>query len=65
MLPGNAKEHCSQVHEVLKQTQVSNHFMTVNPANDHKKLEQFSQELFREAAIQWLIETDQVDTSLS
>lgn len=65
MLPDDAKERRSQAHEALKQTRVGDHFTTVNPADDHKKLEPFSQEVFREAAIQWLIETDQVGTYIS
>ena len=60
MLPDDAKARRAEAHEALKQTRVGDHFTTVNPADDYKKLEPFSQELFRDAAIQWLIETDQV-----
>ena len=60
MLPDDAKARRAQAHEALKQTQVGDHFTTVDPANDHKKLDPFTQVLFKEAAIQWLVETDQV-----
>ena len=60
MLPDDAKARRAQAHEALKQTRVGNHFTTVDPANDHKKLDLFTQELFKEAAIQWLVKTDQV-----
>ncbi|KJA13111.1 hypothetical protein HYPSUDRAFT_118035, partial [Hypholoma sublateritium FD-334 SS-4] len=59
MLPDDAKARRTEAHEALKQTRVGDHFTTVDPADDYKKLEPFSQDLFRDAAIQWLIETDQ------
>ncbi|KJA18310.1 hypothetical protein HYPSUDRAFT_115814, partial [Hypholoma sublateritium FD-334 SS-4] len=59
MLPDDAKQRRALAHEALKQTQVDDHFTTVAPGDDHKKLDPFSQALFKEAAIQWLVETDQ------
>lgn len=60
MLPDDAKERRALAHEALKQTQVDDHFTTVAPDDDYKKLDPYSHELFKEAAVQWLIETDQV-----
>ena len=60
MLPEDAKARRTEAHEALKQTRVGDHFTTIDPANDHKKLDPFTQDLFKEAAIQWLVETDQV-----
>ena len=46
MLPNDAKARRTEAHEALKQTRVGDHFTTINLADDYKKLEPFSQELF-------------------
>lgn len=43
--------------DTLKQTAVSDHFSVEKP---EEKPIVYSDELFKEAAIQWLVETDQV-----
>ena len=48
--------------ERLQQTQVNDHFEKAQPES---KPEPYSDELFKEAAIQWLVETDQVCITLS
>ena len=60
MLPDDTKASRAAALETLLQTQVNAHFKVADP-ND--KPIPFSDELFKEAAIQWLIETDQVCTS--
>jgi len=58
MLPDDAKARRSEALEnVRQQTQLSDHFRTIKPED---KPEPYSDELFKDAAIQWLIETDQV-----
>ena len=57
MLPEDSKAHCDATSETLKHSQVDDHF-TVIP--EEEKLMPYSDEFFKEAAIQWLIETDQV-----
>ena len=57
MLPEDTKFCKLQIKEKLQQTQVNNHFKKAQPEN---KPEPYSDELFKEAAIQWLVETDQV-----
>lgn len=59
MLPEDSKARKEASLEKLRQSQVEDHFNTVNPAT-REKPEPYSDELFKEAAIQWLIETDQV-----
>ena len=61
MLPEDTKSHKDKIKQKLKQTQVNNHFRKAPP---EKKPEPYSDELFKEAAIQWLVETDQVCTAL-
>ena len=46
MLLNDAKARRTEAHEALKQTRVGDHFTTINLADDYKKLEPFSQELF-------------------
>lgn len=57
MLPEDTKFRKLQIKEKLQQTQVNDHFKKAQPEN---KPEPYSDELFKEAAIQWLVETDQV-----
>lgn len=58
MLPEDSKARRAQVlEENLQQTNVNDHF---KPAPKEEKLEPFSDELFKQAAIAWLIETNQV-----
>jgi hypothetical protein len=61
MLPEDTKSRKAEIEEKLQQTQVNDHFEKVQP---EKKPEPYSDELFKEAAIQWLVETDQVRISL-
>jgi len=57
MLPKDTKFRKAEIKEKLQQTQVNDHFEKAVPEN---KPEPYSDELFKEAAIQWLVETDQV-----
>jgi hypothetical protein len=60
MLPEDSKARRAQVlEENLRQTNVNDHF---KPAPKEEKPEPFSDELFKQAAIEWLIETNQVRT---
>jgi hypothetical protein len=57
MLPGDAKERKAAEHIALQQTQVNDHFSKTQPED---KPPPYTDELFKEAAIEWLIQTDQV-----
>jgi len=57
MLPEDSKARRDAAAEKLKQSQVDDHF-TVIP--EEEKPTPYTDELFKEVAIQWLIETDQV-----
>ena len=58
MLPEDAKARRKEALEkLMEQTQVDEHFHPVNP--DDKPVP-YTDDVFKEAAIQWLIETDQV-----
>ena len=58
MLPDDAKARHQEVLErALEQTQVDDHFRPVKPED---KPEPYSDDVLKEVAIQWLIETDQV-----
>lgn len=60
MLPDDAKARKSDLQQKLQQTQVNDHFDEVKPED---KPEPYSDEIFKEAMIQWLVETDQVCTA--
>lgn len=62
MLPDDTKARRAAALDTLLQTQVDGHFKTATP-EDLKKPEPYSDKLFRDAAIQWLVETDQVSYS--
>lgn len=64
MLPDDTKARHASALEALSQTQVDGHFKIASP-DDVKKSAPYSDELFRDAAIQWLVETDQVCLSLT
>ncbi|KIL54591.1 hypothetical protein M378DRAFT_31215, partial [Amanita muscaria Koide BX008] len=55
MLPEDAKARRKE-RDSKEQTQLENHFQRVNPGD---KPAPYSDELFKEALIRWLIETDQ------
>ena len=57
MLPDDAKEQKAAEHVTLQQTQVDDHFAKAQPED---KLPLYTDELFKEVAIKWLIQTDQV-----
>ena len=60
MLPEDSKaRHAQILEENLRQTNVNDHF---KPAPKEEKPEPFSDELFKQAAIEWLVETNQVRT---
>lgn len=63
MLPDDRKAWWASALEALLQTQVDSHFKIATP-EDLKKPEPYSDTLFKDAAIQWLIETDQVSGGL-
>ena len=61
MLPEDSKARRVQVlEENLWQTNVNDHFKPAPKGEIEEKLEPFSDELFKGAAIDWLIETNQV-----
>ena len=62
MLPDDTKSRKAAIKERLQQTQVNDHFEKAQPES---KPEPYSDGLFKEAAIQWLVETDQVCITLS
>ena len=57
MLPEDSKARRDAAAEKLKQSQVDDHFTVIL---EEEKPMPYSDEFFKEAAIQWLIETDQV-----
>lgn len=63
MLPEDTKaRRAATLEAILHQTQVDGHFKVATPED---KPEPYSDQLFKDAAIQWLIETDQVSSSIS
>ncbi len=59
MLPEDTKaRRAALLKKTLNQTQVDEHFESAGPCA--ARPEPYSNALFQEAAIQWLIETDQV-----
>ena len=63
MLPEDTKKRRAViVEESLRQSQVNEHFDKAKP-EDKPKI--YTDEIFKEAAIQWLIETNQVSTAVS
>jgi hypothetical protein len=62
MLPNDAKARRREALEkAMEQTQVSDHFQVVKPED---KPEAYSDDVFKEATLRWLIETDQVSGTL-
>ena len=57
MLPEDSKARRAALLESLRQTNVTKHFSEAKPED---KPSPYSDELFRQAAVQYLIETDQV-----
>ena len=57
MLPEDTRERRAALLESLRQTNVTEHFAETQP---EERPAPYSDDLFKEAAIQWLIETDQV-----
>ena len=57
MLPEDSKAHHAALLESLRQTNVTEHFSEAKPKD---KPSPYSNELFQQAAVQYLIETDQV-----
>jgi hypothetical protein len=58
MLPEDTKERRQALaDQTLRQSAVNDHF---KPATPEDKPTRYSDELFKEAAIEWLIETNQV-----
>ena len=57
MLPEDSKARRAALLESLRQTNVTEHFSEAKPED---KPSPYSDELFRRAAVQYLIETDQV-----
>lgn len=62
MLPDDAKHRKAKTKETLRQSAVDDHFAQAKP---EEKPVPYSDELFQKAAIEWLIETDQVRTKFS
>jgi hypothetical protein len=58
MLPNDAKARRREtIEKSMEQSQVSDHFNIVKPED---KPEPYSDNVFKDATIQWLVETDQV-----
>jgi len=57
MLPEDSRARCTALLESLCQTNVTEHFAEAKPED---KPSPYSDELFQQAAVQYLIETDQV-----
>jgi hypothetical protein len=57
MLPEDAKARHAEVQSTARQSVVDDHFSIQKPEDKPKS---YSDVLFEEAAIQWLVETDQV-----
>ena len=60
MLPEDTKERRAAALERLRQTEVEDHFRTAQQSDKPLPSTPYTNELFKEAAIQWLVETDQV-----
>lgn len=58
MLPGDSKERRAVLAEELVQTSVDDHF---KPATPEDKPTPYSDDLFKQAALEWLIGTNQVN----
>jgi len=65
MLPEHTKERRAAALELLRQTEVEDHFQTAQPGDKPPPPSPYTDDLFKEAVIQWLIETDQVSDALS
>jgi hypothetical protein len=59
MLPEDSKSRRALSNEMLRQTSVDDHF---KPTTAEDKPIPYSDETFKQAAIEWLIETNQVST---
>ena len=59
MLPEDSKSRRALSNEMLRQTSVHDHF---KPTTAEDKPIPYSDETFKQAAIEWLIETNQVST---
>jgi len=58
MLPKDAKARRDEANEkTMEQTQVDDHFKVLKPED---KPAPYSDKLFQEVSIRWLVETDQV-----
>ena len=58
MLPKDAKARRDKVNEkTMEQTQVNNHFKVLKPED---KPAPYSDKLYQEVSIRWLVEMDQV-----
>lgn len=60
MLPEDSKAQRAALLESLRQTNVTEHFAEATPED---KPPPYSDEIFNQAAVQYLIETDQVSSS--
>ena len=60
MLPEDSKERRAAALERLRQTEVEDHYRAAQPSDKPLPPSPYTDEYFKEAAIQWLVETDQV-----
>jgi hypothetical protein len=60
MLPEDTKARKADIVAKLQQSQVNNHFPNVVPVPRDERPKPYTDEVFEEAAIQWLVKTDQV-----
>jgi len=57
MLPEDTKKQREALLENLRQANITDHFAEAKP---EERVPLYTDEIFKEAAIQWLVETDQV-----
>ena len=60
MLPEDTKERRAAALEHIWQTEVEDYFHTAQPSDKPLPLTPYTDELFKEAAVKWLVGTDQV-----
>jgi hypothetical protein len=60
MLPEDTKARKADIVAKLQQSQVNDHFPNAVPIPREERPKPYTDESFEEAAIQWLIKTDQV-----
>jgi hypothetical protein len=65
MLPEDTKARKADIEAKLKQSQVNNHFPIAVPVPRGERPKPYTDTNFEEAAIEWLITTDQVHSLIT